>query len=167
MDFSHCKISDRGALEISRFLIDFPLRYLILTNNKIGKSNIFVNIYRQSLKIILFLGLDGLKALCYGLSCRSCKLNLLDIRLNHICNDGANFIMKTLAFKDVNLKTLIISSCGITKIPYMEEMIKVNRNLQTLDISNNNIGEVMLHFIYMLWIYQKLIENRGCLNKMD
>ncbi|CAH0556470.1 unnamed protein product [Brassicogethes aeneus] len=87
------------------------------------------------------LGSFGAKTLCYGLSQPSCKLNLLDIRLNKISNEGANFIMQTLAIKDVILETLIISSCGITKNFGLQEMIKSNTSIQMLDISNNSIGE--------------------------
>lgn len=43
LDFYHCKIANKGALAVSKFILEVPVKELILANNRIGNKNVFIS----------------------------------------------------------------------------------------------------------------------------
>ncbi|XP_023705077.1 dynein regulatory complex subunit 5 [Cryptotermes secundus] len=124
LDFSHCEIGDQGALAIGKLLTVHPaLEELILCNNKIGAA--------------------GANGLACALSHIASPLKLLDLRLNHIGNQGVTDLCSALANSE-HPQELILAGCGFTEETGIKlgQMLQHNTTLQALDISNNNLGEV-------------------------
>lgn len=63
--------------------------------------------------------------------------------MNHIGNQGGQFIINTCVREAISLKSLCISGCGLTKsIENLGRMLAFNCTMEVLDISNNRLSEV-------------------------
>lgn len=102
------------------------------------------NLFTES---IYFVGPKGAETLGYVIRKPTCKLKVLNLRLNEIGDDGGQYLITALVRDAVNLKSLIISGCGLTKkTENLGKMIAFNNTLETLDISNNRLEEVRQNF---------------------
>lgn len=135
LDFSHCGISNRGAVALSKFCLQNSVTSLILRNNQIGDV--------------------GANALCYAI-CKNCALSVLDLKLNPISQKGADALMKSLALGARNIKKLFLNGCGIKNSFLIGEMIEHNSTLECLDISNNALGKVSWIFQLCFCFFRKL-----------
>ncbi|KAJ9578249.1 hypothetical protein L9F63_005519, partial [Diploptera punctata] len=124
LDFSHCRIGDTGALAIGKVLTIHPmLEELVLCNNLIcGK---------------------GAAGIAYALTQLSCKLKILNLRLNAIGDDGVLDLCSSLAYNKC-LQELILGACSFTEKAAIKlgQMLQQNCTLLFLDVKNNYLGEV-------------------------
>ncbi|RZC32807.1 NLRC3-like [Asbolus verrucosus] len=128
LDFSHCQISDDGAVALSKFSLQNTMTDLILANNEIG--------------------VKGAKALCYAICNNSCNLRAINLKLNPIMEKGGDLLMRALMMGARNIKSLFLSGCRLGKNnTSIGEMIEHNTSLEHLDLSNNAIGEETGKFI--------------------
>lgn len=88
-------------------------------------------------------GAAGATGLACGLTHIGSPLELLDLRLNIIGNEGVIDLCSTLASSDCP-KELILAGCGFTEEAAIKvgQMLQQNTTLQALDVSNNCLGEV-------------------------
>jgi len=88
-------------------------------------------------------GAAGATGLAYGLTHIGSPLELLDLRLNIIGDEGVIDICSALASSDCP-KELILAGCGFTEEAAIKvgQMLQQNTTLQALDVSNNCLGEV-------------------------
>ncbi|XP_069684798.1 dynein regulatory complex subunit 5-like isoform X2 [Periplaneta americana] len=124
LDFSHCQISDNGALAIGKLVSVHPtLKEVVLRNNAIGPI--------------------GSNGLAYALQQQGSPLDLLDLRLNHIGDTGVIDLCAALA-KSRYPRELILAGCGLTEKAAIRlgQMLQQNSTLQALDVSNNHLGEI-------------------------
>lgn len=122
MDFSHCHISNKGALCIGKFLtLHKTLTKLILTNNFIGDL--------------------GGKGIGFALTQETCcPLEVLDLRLNPLGHEGTMGILRALVRQNtINLKELSLAGCLFEDETSLRvaQMIGLNQSIERLDISNN------------------------------
>lgn len=89
-----------------------------------------------------FLGTEGVEALSHAISQDSCNVKVVNLRMNNIGDRGAQYLLHALSARRSKIKTLIISGCGITGESSFSKLLGHNNTLETLDISNNRIGEV-------------------------
>ncbi|XP_026668671.1 dynein regulatory complex subunit 5 [Ceratina calcarata] len=94
IDFSHCKLGDKGAHAVGEFLsLHKNLRSINLADNGIGP--------------------EGIGGTVYGLLKREQNmLRSLNLRLNPLLDAGANYVFAYLLRSEV-LEVLDISTCGI------------------------------------------------------
>ncbi|KAJ8981721.1 hypothetical protein NQ317_003786 [Molorchus minor] len=121
LDFSHCKIGDRGATAIAKFSLEVPVEKVNLSNNKIGPK--------------------VAKSLSYALCQENCQITELDLHLNNIGNAGGNYLLEALGL-DAK-KSLNLSGCRFSENITIGRMFEFNSSLEILDISCNNISEVL------------------------
>lgn len=88
-------------------------------------------------------GAAGASGLAYALTRISSPLELLDLRLNIIGNEGVIDLCSALA-SSVCPKELILAGCGFAEEAAVKvgQMLQQNTTLQALDVSNNCFGEV-------------------------
>jgi Ran GTPase-activating protein (RanGAP) involved in mRNA processing and transport len=88
-------------------------------------------------------GAAGATGLAYALTCIGSPLELLDLRLNIIGNQGVIDLCSALASSD-RPQELIVAGCGFTEEAAIKvgQMLQQNTTLQALDVSNNYLGEV-------------------------
>lgn len=88
-------------------------------------------------------GAAGATGLACGLTCTGSPLELLDLRLNIIGNEGVIELCSALASSDCP-KELILAGCGFTEEAAIKvgQMLQQNTTLQALDVSNNCLREV-------------------------
>lgn len=88
-------------------------------------------------------GAAGATGLAHALTCIGSPLELLDLRLNIIGNEGVIDLCSALASSDCP-KELILAGCGLTEEAAIKvgQMLQQNTTLQALDVSNNCLGEV-------------------------
>lgn len=93
-------------------------------------------------------GAEGAKALSKLVSEPTCTLNTLNLRLNNIGSVGGKCLIDSLASPLLTLQELILAGCGIkSKQIDFVKMLKQNKTLLRLDLSNNRFGEVKLPII--------------------
>lgn len=88
-------------------------------------------------------GAAGATGLAYALRSIGSPLELLDLRLNIIGNQGVIDLCSALASIDCP-QELILAGCGFTEEAaiMVGQMLQQNTTLQALDVSNNYLGEV-------------------------
>ena len=93
-------------------------------------------------------GAAGATGLAYALTCIVAPLELLDLRLNTIGNEGVIHLCSALASSDCP-QELILAGCGFTEEAAIKvgQMLQQNTTLQALDVSNNCLGEVSSSFV--------------------
>ncbi|XP_067000545.1 dynein regulatory complex subunit 5 [Anabrus simplex] len=125
LDFSHCKVSDNGALAVGKIITVHPtLKRINLCNNKIGPK--------------------GVSGIAYALQQpEGCPLEYLNLRLNLIRDEGVEDLCSGIAHsnrpQDLNLAGCGIEEKGIIKIG---QLLQQSSTLHYLDLSNNHLGEV-------------------------
>nr|XP_031832237.1 dynein regulatory complex subunit 5 [Nomia melanderi] len=126
IDFSHCKLGDRGAFVLGEFLSMHNARVLRLVNNNIGPK--------------------GASGLVHGTMKREPVLKHLDLRLNPLQDDGIAHLCAYLLRTD-SLEILNVSGCGIKAAggTALSEVLSSGCNLKTLslDVSNNDFGQAV------------------------
>nr|XP_012140977.1 PREDICTED: T-complex-associated testis-expressed protein 1 [Megachile rotundata] len=130
LDFSHCKLADKGAHAVGEFLrMHKGLKVLHLANNDIGP--------------------DGVAGIMYGLLKRedASMLNDLNLKLNPLLDDGVVHICSFLLRSD-SLEVLDLSGCGITAdggTALAEVLGSGSTKFRTfsLDVSNNDFNETV------------------------
>ncbi|KZC15071.1 T-complex-associated testis-expressed protein 1 [Dufourea novaeangliae] len=124
IDFSHCKLADKGAFAIGEFLSMHNLQVLRLVNNDIGPR--------------------GVAGLVHGLLKKEPELRHLDLRLNPLLDEGVMHLCAYLLRTD-RLEILNLSGCGIKADggAALCEVLRSGCNLKTfkLDVSNNDFGK--------------------------
>ncbi|XP_065162975.1 uncharacterized protein [Atheta coriaria] len=123
LDFSHCKIADKGIVALCKLLQELPnLVELNLMNN--------------------FIESKGLEYLCYTLSKPDIKLKQLHLNLNNFGASGANFLARILV-ENTQLVQLNLSACGLTtdNVALLIKALRTNSTLLHLDLSNNSLNE--------------------------
>nr|CAH7743601.1 unnamed protein product [Callosobruchus chinensis] len=121
LDFSHCKIGNKGVLAIARFALEVPVEEMFLINNRFGYK--------------------GSAGLAYIFTQLTCKISKLDMKLNCILDEGGDILFKSLTSQGRSLKFLSVAGCGISKTDFLSKMVAVNETLEELDICNNNMSE--------------------------
>ncbi|PSN49122.1 T-complex-associated testis-expressed protein 1 [Blattella germanica] len=89
-------------------------------------------------------GAKGVGGLAYALSQRTCcPLQLLDLRLNVIGDEGVIDLCSALVTSKYP-QELNLAGCGFTETAAIKlgQMLQQNYTLLSLDVSNNNLGEV-------------------------
>ena len=88
-------------------------------------------------------GAAGATGLACALKCLGSPLELLDLRLNIIGNQGVMDLCSALESSD-HPQELILAGCGFTEEAAVKvgQMLQQNTTLQALDVSNNNVGKV-------------------------
>jgi Ran GTPase-activating protein (RanGAP) involved in mRNA processing and transport len=91
----------------------------------------------------VLLGAAGANGLASAMTHRNSPLELLDLRLNAIGNQGVTDLCSALTNSE-HPQELILASCGFTEEAAIKigHMLQQNTALQALDISNNCLGEV-------------------------
>jgi hypothetical protein len=91
----------------------------------------------------VLLGAAGANGLAIALTHSTSPLELLNLRLNVIGNQGVIDVCSALANSE-HPQELILASCGFTEEGAMKlgQVLRQNATLQALDVSNNNFGEV-------------------------
>ncbi|XP_050306843.1 dynein regulatory complex subunit 5-like [Anthonomus grandis grandis] len=120
LDFSHCKIGNRGATTLAKFFLENTLMEAYLANNRIGSK--------------------GILCLAYALAQKPCNIKILDVHLNQFSNELGNVLINSLAHNSV-AKSLSMSGCGLSGGFQIAEALKRIDVLETLDLSNNRLGE--------------------------
>ncbi|CAG9771194.1 unnamed protein product [Ceutorhynchus assimilis] len=122
LDFSHCKVGDRGATALAKFSMENGVNEVYLANNRIGPT--------------------GVNCLAYALTQNTCKIKILDLRLNQFLDDSGNVLINSVFFRNKFLRNLTISGCGLTSNFQLARALK-SRNycLEKLDLSNNFFDE--------------------------
>ncbi|KAJ8976667.1 hypothetical protein NQ317_004685 [Molorchus minor] len=124
LDLSNCQIDDEGALCVAKLLGSHPtLKILNLSNNCIKQ-----------------LGAEGIGFTLLQESCA--QLDVLNLRLNPLGNEGTLGIMRALVRcdipKEVSMSGVLFDDDTPMKVG---KMIKINKGLKKLDLSNNWFGE--------------------------
>lgn len=102
----------------------------------------------------MLLGAAGANGLAFALTHRNSPLELLDLRLNIIGNQGVTDLCSALTNSE-HLQELIVASCGFTEEGAIKfgHMLQQNTTLQALDVSNNYFGEVCcIDSVGKLWL---------------
>nr|XP_034188153.1 dynein regulatory complex subunit 5-like [Osmia lignaria] len=127
IDFSHCKLGDKGAYAIGEFLrVHKNLKIIHLANNDIGP--------------------EGVSGIMNGLLKREDSiLKHLNLKLNPLLDDGVVHVCAYLLRKD-SLEVLDLSACGITAdggAALAEVFGSGSLSFETfsLDVSNNDFNE--------------------------
>ncbi|XP_033215739.1 dynein regulatory complex subunit 5-like isoform X2 [Belonocnema kinseyi] len=128
IDFSHCKLGNRGAQAVGCFLtIHRRLNVLHLANNKIGP--------------------EGIAGIIHGLlQDHSVPLKHLNLRLNPLQEAGGVHVC-ALLLRHARLEVLNISGCGLgpeTGIGMSDIIASGHLKCSTLelDVSNNDFGSI-------------------------
>ncbi|XP_076644438.1 dynein regulatory complex subunit 5 [Halictus rubicundus] len=126
IDFSHCKLGDKGVFAVGEFLSTHNAKVMRLANNDIGPK--------------------GVSGLVHGMLKRKQQpvLEHLDLRLNPLLDEGATHLCAYLLRTD-SLEILNASGCGIEAAggAAFAEVLTSGCNLKTLslDLSNNDFGQ--------------------------
>ncbi|KAF7270060.1 dynein regulatory complex subunit 5-like [Rhynchophorus ferrugineus] len=133
LDLSHCKIGNKGALGISKFTLENSVKEVILVNNRIGSK--------------------GIKALAYSLTQTSQNIQKLNLRLNQLSDEAANWFIASLTHPNCKLRWLSLAGSGLTKDCDISKAIQGNSTLYYLDISNNalnnELGQAILESTFI------------------
>lgn len=120
LDLSNCQIGDDGALCLAKVLSVHPtLKHLNLTNNYIGGR-----------------GATGIGFVL--VDAKSAPLEVLNFRLNPLSHEGVMAIMRALV-RTAKLVQVSFAGCEFEEETALRvgDMLKVNRSLMKLDVSNN------------------------------
>ncbi|KAF3423407.1 hypothetical protein E2986_01732 [Frieseomelitta varia] len=126
MDFSHCKLADKGALAVAEFLSQKKIKILHLANNDIGA--------------------EGVAGIVYGLlKTEHTILQHLNLKLNPLLDNGA---FQTCAYllRSKSLQVLDVSACGIGAAggtALAEVLTSAKSENLTLNVSNNDFNETI------------------------
>ncbi|CAL7938947.1 unnamed protein product [Xylocopa violacea] len=127
IDFSHCKLGDKGAHAVGEFVsLHKNVKILHLANNDIGPQ--------------------GIAGVIYGLLKKEHQiLKRLNLKLNPILDVGANHVWAYL-LRSESLEVLDVSACGIQAsggATLTEVLTSGCTQLQSLslNVSNNDFGE--------------------------
>ena len=147
LNISNCSISDVGAESLASF-VNISLQYLNICNNEIGDNGIAniatalqTNTTMRTLNISnCSISDEGAESLARALAVNR-SLQELDISSNKIGNNGMANIATALQ-TNTTMTTLNISDCSISNVGAESgRALAVNRSLQELDISSNEIGD--------------------------
>lgn len=123
LEVAHCKITDEGAKALGHYISIKPtLKHLRLQNNSITSS--------------------GAQGLAYALAQgEAAQLETLDLKFNLIGDEGGQYLATALA-KSEFPRNLILAGCGLKQAAGEDlvKMLKVNKTLLTLDLTNNPLG---------------------------
>ncbi|XP_076294599.1 dynein regulatory complex subunit 5 [Lasioglossum baleicum] len=126
IDFSHCKLGDKGSFAVGEFLATHNAKVMRLVNNEIGPK--------------------GVSGLVHGILKKRLPpvLEHLDMRLNPLRDEGAMHLCAYLLRTD-SLEILNVSGCGIEAAgaAAFVEVLTSECNLKTLslNLSNNDFGQ--------------------------
>nr|XP_033339127.1 dynein regulatory complex subunit 5 [Megalopta genalis] len=124
IDFSHCKLGDKGAFAVGEFLSAHNTKVIQLVNNNIGPK--------------------GMAGLIHGILKGTPVLEHLNLRLNPLLDKGAIHLCAYLLRTD-RLEILNVSSCGVGPAggAAFVEALSSGCDLKTLrlDLSNNDLGQ--------------------------
>ncbi|XP_053985830.1 dynein regulatory complex subunit 5 isoform X1 [Hylaeus volcanicus] len=129
MDFSHCKLSDKGAHAVGEFLsMHKGLKVLHLANNDIGP--------------------DGVAGVVYGLlKADGSVLKHLDLRLNPLLDSGmvhvCAYVLRTSSLEMLNVSGCGIKADGAAALAEVLQSGCVKFKTLILDVSNNDFGEAV------------------------
>nr|XP_033195790.1 dynein regulatory complex subunit 5-like isoform X1 [Bombus vancouverensis nearcticus] len=128
LDFSHCKLADKGAKAVGEYLSHKNLKILHLANNDIGP--------------------EGVAGIIYGLlKAEHTTLQHLNLRLNPLLDNGMFHVCAYL-LRSESLEVLDVSACGIEAAggAALAEVLtsgSIKLKSLNLNLSNNDFNETI------------------------
>lgn len=101
--------------------------------------------------LLFFTAPNGIEYLSHALRQPSCAITKLDLHLNRLTDQAGNSLFGALNQK--TMKSLLLSGCGFRDALAVGRLLQSNCSLEFLDISNNNLGEVWVVHLLILYVY--------------